>query len=234
MKLAATIAGSIKADLQAEMRRIERAVTSGVRQAGDGLKGSLRRQVVAVGLGARLARTWRGRHYPNKGFDAASLVWSKAPQIVRTFDEGGGHPQQVRLLVGHPDAGGAEAGRGWQAHQPVQLPGAPVRAAPVRLSGRGPSLLVVDGVRASYSRKTGELRGFRKASERARKTGRGLTTVVMFLLVPQVRLPKRLDVPRAAERWSQRLPALIDRHLSVTRSLTREAGTGASAGLEGT
>ena len=35
----------------------------------------------------------------------------------------------------------------------------------------------------------------------------GLSTVVMFFLVPQVRIPKRLDVARAAERWSGRLPA---------------------------
>jgi hypothetical protein len=28
----------------------------------------------------------------------------------------------------------------------------------------------------------------------------------MFLLVPQVKLPKRLDVARAAERWSAQLP----------------------------
>jgi hypothetical protein len=34
--------------------------------------------------------------------------------------------------------------------------------------------------------------------------------MVMFLLVPQVKLPKRLDVPRAAARWSGQLPALIE------------------------
>jgi len=28
-----------------------------------------------------------------------------------------------------------------------------------------------------------------------------------------VRIPKRLDVRRAAERWSRRLPALIGRHM---------------------
>jgi len=88
MKLAATIVGSIKADLQAEMRGIEKAVAAGVKEAGDGLKGSLREQVVSAGLGTRLARAWRNRAWPNKGYDTASLVWSKAPQIVRVFDEG--------------------------------------------------------------------------------------------------------------------------------------------------
>jgi Family of unknown function (DUF6441) len=77
----------------------------------------------------------------------------------------------------------------------------------------GPSLLVVDGLRASFSRKSGELRGFRRATERARRSGQGLTTVVMFLLVPQVKLRKRLDVARPAERWSAKLPALIEQQL---------------------
>jgi Family of unknown function (DUF6441) len=37
----------------------------------------------------------------------------------------------------------------------------------------------------------------------------------MFLLMPQVKLPKRLDVARAAERWSAQLPALIEQHLQA-------------------
>jgi hypothetical protein len=40
-----------------------------------------------------------------------------------------------------------------------------------------------------------------------------VTTVVMFLLVPQVKLSKRLDVARAAEHWSAQLPALIEQQL---------------------
>jgi hypothetical protein len=71
----------------------------------------------------------------------------------------------------------------------------------------------VDGVRASVSRKTGDLRGFRRATDRARAGGDGLTTVVMFVLVPQVKLPKRLDVARAAEHWSSQLPALIEQQI---------------------
>jgi hypothetical protein len=89
------------------------------------------------------------------------------------------------------------------------------RFGPLRFVPRpsGPSLLVVDGLRASYSRQTGPLRGFRRATGRARRSRAGLTTVVMFLLVPQVKLPKRLGVTRAAERWSGQLPALIEQQL---------------------
>jgi Family of unknown function (DUF6441) len=89
------------------------------------------------------------------------------------------------------------------------------RFGPLRFVSRssGPSLLVVDGLRASFSRKSGQLRGFRHATERARRSGQGLTTVVMFLLVPQVKLPKRLDVSRAAEHWSAQLPTVIEQRL---------------------
>ena len=90
------------------------------------------------------------------------------------------------------------------------------RFGPLRFVPRptGPSLLVVDGLRASYSRQTGELRGFRRATDRARRSGQGSTTVVMFFLVPQVKLSKRLDVAGAAEHWSAQLPALIEQLLS--------------------
>jgi hypothetical protein len=41
------------------------------------------------------------------------------------------------------------------------------------------------------------------------KTGRGKVTAPIFLLVPQVRLPKRLDLDRDAERAHESAPGLI-------------------------
>lgn len=41
------------------------------------------------------------------------------------------------------------------------------------------------------------------------KTGRGLTTVPIFLLVPQVKLPKRLDLARDAESVADGVPGLL-------------------------
>ena len=71
MKLIATIARSLQAEMHAELRDIERAVTSGTREAGRGLRTELRRQVTSAGLGQRLANSWRDRHYPNQKLDAA-------------------------------------------------------------------------------------------------------------------------------------------------------------------
>jgi hypothetical protein len=88
MELTATLLRSLKADLQAQLQELELAVENGTREAGRGLKTELRRQVGSAGLGQRLANSWRDRHYPNQKLDAAGLVCTKAPQIIRAFDEG--------------------------------------------------------------------------------------------------------------------------------------------------
>ena len=64
MKLAATITRSLQAGMQAELRDIERAVTTGTREAGHRLRIELRRQVTSAGLGQRLANGWRGQALP--------------------------------------------------------------------------------------------------------------------------------------------------------------------------
>ena len=88
MKLVATLARSLQADMQAELRNIERAVAAATRDAGRSLRTELSRQVASAGLGQRLANSWRDKHYPNRKLYAASLVFTKAPQIIRAFDEG--------------------------------------------------------------------------------------------------------------------------------------------------
>ena len=220
MKLAAILARSLQADLQAELRGIERAVTSGTRDAGRGLRTELRRQVISAGLGQRLAASWRDKHYDNPGLDAASLVYTKAPQIIRAFDEGAVIRSRRGRFLAIPTQNAPRKGTDGKRIRPSTFP--EHRFGPLRFVPRssGPSLLVVDGVRASVGRKTGALRGFRRATDRARHSGAGLTTVVMFVLVPQVKLRKRLDVARAAEHWSAQLPALIEQQLRTLSCLS--------------
>ncbi len=219
MKLAANFVGSIKADLQAEMRGLEKAVAAGVKEAGDGLKGSLRKQVVTAGLGSRLARAWRSRAYPNKGHDAASLVWSKAPQIIRTFDEGTVIRSKSGFWLAIPTPAAPKRGVGGKRISPASFP--EHRFGPLRFiyRPRGPSLLVVDGVRVSA--KTSRV-GRRAKGGAFTKTGRmkaGIATAVMFLLVPQAKMPKRLDVTRAGNQWAARVPRLIGQNYGISNSL---------------
>jgi Family of unknown function (DUF6441) len=213
LKLMATIARSLQADMEAELRDLERAVATGTKAAGSALKTELRRQVASAGLGQRLANSWRDKHYPNRKIDAATLVYTKAPQIVRAFDEGALIRSKRGRFLAIPTESAPRKGTDGKRVSPSTFP--EHRFGPLRFVPRrsGPSLLVVDGLRGSVSRKTGQLRGFRRATGRARQSGQGATTVVMFLLVPQVKLPKRLDVARAAERWLAQLPALIEQQL---------------------
>ena len=50
---------------------------------------------------------------------------------------------------------------------------------------------------------------YRRAVVSKSKTGRGLATVPIFLLVPQVKLPKRLSLDGPAREAEARLPGLI-------------------------
>ena len=140
-------------------------------------------------------------------------MYTKAPQIVRAFDEGAVIRSRRGRFLAIPTENAPRKGTDGKRVSPSTFP--EHRFGPLQFVPRqnGPSLLVVDGLRASYSRQTGQLRGFRRATDRARRSGQGLATVVMFLLVPQVKLRKRLDVARVAERWSAQLPALIEQQL---------------------
>jgi Family of unknown function (DUF6441) len=169
--------------------------------------------VTSARLGQRLANSWRDEYYPNQRLDAASLVYIKTPQIIRAFDEDAVIRSKRGRFLAIPTENAPRKGTDGKRIRPSTFP--EHRFGPLRFVPRpsGPSLLVVDGLRASFSRRSGELRGFRRATERTRRSGQGLTTVVMFLLVPQVKLSKWLDVARAAERWSTQLPALIEQQL---------------------
>ena len=156
MKLPATIIRSVQADMQAELRHVERAVAGGTREAERGLKAELRRQVASAGLGQRLANSWRDRHHPNQKLDAASLVYTKAPQIIRAFDEGAAVRSKHGRILAIPTENAPRKGADGKRISPSTFP--EHRFEPLRFMPRqnGPSLVVVDGVRASFSRQTGE------------------------------------------------------------------------------
>jgi len=210
VRLQAAIEGDLKRFLAEEVKAAEEAVTAGVREATDGLKQDLRRQIAGAGLGQRLANTWRSEVYPKgaRSIRAAGLVFSKAPNIVRVYEEGAVIRSKHGFFLAIPTPAAGRFGDGRRKMTPglwERMHGARLRFVYRR---RGPSLLVADNRRA----RTGRRGGFARASERALRTGRGLVTVPMFLLVPQVTLRKRLDVTGAAEKWLALLPQLVVRN----------------------
>ena len=192
--------GDLRKNMRKEREFIKRMAMTATKEATSGLKKDLRADVVGGGLGARLSRSWRSKFFDDgPGIDTKGFVYSKAAEIIESFDQGvliksrGGRylaiptqnaPKRINRRKATPDLYRKNKGD--------------LRF--VKSKG-GTAFLVADDRRASYSRKTGEFRGFRKASKRALKTGKGLTTVVMFILVPTVKIPKKLDVQKIADEW---------------------------------
>lgn len=209
MRLLAALQGNLKKIMAAEQRVAERAVMDGVRQATDGLKLELRGQVTGAGLGQRLANTWRGQVFPKSGqsLNAAGFVFSKAPNIVGVYARGCviKSSKGFFLAIPTPAAGKFALFKkitpaGWEQAHGKRLRFVYRRGAP--------SLLVADDMRA----RKGKRGGFADASAASIRSGRGLTTVPIFILVPQVTIKKRFDIDSVAQKWIDRTPELIIRN----------------------
>ena len=194
------IVGDLGAMMAAEIAAGEKAVTKAVGEAGTNLKTAWRGQITGTGLGARLSRTIRSELYPKgqPSLNAAALVWSDAPKIVGAHDAGPLIRSKDGFWLAIPTAAAGKSARGdrispgeWERRRGLRLRFIYCRS--------GPSLLVAEGRLNS--------RGFGVASRS--KTGRGLTTVPIFLLVRQVKLSKRLDLDRAAKAAQDGLPGAI-------------------------
>lgn len=200
MKLRVDIVGDIANLLDAEAKAGERAVSTAMRIAGTGLKDAWRAQITGAGLGPRLARTIRSELFPKgrPSLNAVALVWSNAPVIVGAHNTG----PLIRskngfwLAIPTPAAGTSRRGGRITPSEWERRTGLRLRFVYRR---RGPSLLVVEG----------RLNTKGRAVASRSKTGRGLVTAPIFLLVPQVKLPKRLDLARDAGRVHDAVPGLI-------------------------
>ncbi|MET4129950.1 DUF6441 family protein [Roseovarius sp. MBR-6] len=200
MKLKLDITPDLVAAMAAEVKAGEKAVTAAMREAGTGLKTAWRGQITGAGLGRRLANSIRSQTFPKAGesLNAAALVWTKAPVIIGAHDTGPLIRSKDGFWLAIPTPAAGKSSRGGRI-----TPGEWERRTGLRLRfvfrRRGPSLLVAEG----------RLNTKGRAVASRSKTGRGLTTVPIFLLVPQVKLRKRLDLARDAERVVDGVPGRI-------------------------
>lgn len=200
MKLGIDISPDLVVVMAAEIKAGEKAVSAAMREAGSGLKNAWRGQIAQAGLGLRLANSIRSQTYPKSGesFKAAALVWSKAPVIIGAHETGPLIRSKDGFWLAIPTVA---AGKGLKGGRITPIEWERRRGLRLRFvyRRRGPSLLVADGRLNS--------RGLGVASRS--KNGRGTSTVPIFLLVPQVKLPKRLDLARDADRAQAAVPGLI-------------------------
>lgn len=231
MKFSITPVGDPLKLMAREILAAEKAATLGTRRAGKGLQRDWRTQVRAA-LGYRLAGALRMRSYPERGdsINAASLVYAPSKRSTRrAYPTSGGTAAEVlaahdRGALIRSDDGfflaiplgkaakmrGADGqGRGDQTRI---TPGGWERRTGRRLSfvyrkGK-PSLLVDEGEKAPGNVML--WRGPKKGYSSARRMpSRKKKPVAVFMLLPQVRLKKKLDLDRDTRKWESALPGEI-------------------------
>lgn len=200
MRVTVTVQSDLAAWASRNEKRWSRAVTTGVAETAKIVQEKWRAQVGPV-LGRKLAGSIRQQVYP-KGQtspNAAALVWTKAPEIIGAHDKGVTIRSENGFFLAIPTAAAGRGARGvrmtpgdWEARSGIRL----------RFVYRpnGPSLLVADDARLNA-------RGIGVASRS--KTGRGFTTVPIFILMPLVRLKKRLNLAAASRDGASGLPSRI-------------------------
>jgi hypothetical protein len=204
MKIDVSFTPDIIAMMRAEVAAGQKAVSTTMAQAGASLKFAWRGQIIGAGLGQRLANTIRSQTYPKgrNSLDAAALVWSNAPVIIGAHDTGPliKSGNGFWLAIPLPAAGRALGGKRITPGMWEQKTGLRLRFV---YRSRCPSLLVADAVRLNTKG---------QAAVSKSKTGKGQVTAPIFLLIRQVKLPKRLDLAKDAQRAQAAVPGSIVRN----------------------
>jgi hypothetical protein len=209
MRLAVSIENNLKLRMDQEIRAGQMAVTGIVSGATAAIKANWRQQVVTAGLGRRLANAVRAEVYPRGrvSLNAAGTVFSNAQKIVGAFEKGVEiRAKNGRFLALPITKAGFRAGGGrgsritpseWQRRTGRVLAFVPRR--------NGTALLVDDGTRRAATGR--RLRRGEFGPRQARTNTKRVTPI--FILVPRVRLSKRLGLFTAATRLAAGMGARL-------------------------
>ena len=212
MRLKAAIKGDLDKFLKEEIKNGKKASTQAVRTAANRLKLKQRQKLANNRMSRRLQNTWRADVYPQGGktsFRAAANVYTKAPHIMEGLEKGSLIKSSNGMFLAIPTPQAPKLGKDRKKISPSNFPEHKFGRLRFVYRRGGPSLLVVDNAAVSYSQKRGSFGRVRTASKRARSTSKGLSTVVMFILVPQVRMPKILNFEQDAGLAQNSIPNLI-------------------------
>lgn len=197
MRLSAALVGNLEEVMAAELAEGAQAVTAGTRSTVDWLKSSLRAATVSAFGSERLAKTWQSNVYPRgkASLGSAGVVFSKAPHIVEAFSAATTIRSRSGFFLAIPSPE-AMSMRGSRGERPT--PDVVERRLGVKLQfvyrASGASLLVAD-----LRRRTGKRGGFAAPTDASRRRG-NVESVVMFFLVPFVRLKQVFDLDTTYSR----------------------------------
>ena len=192
-------------------RTLARAVTTAMRATAVGLKGAIRDQIQAAGMGTRLGRAVRDAAFPREPAYSPRAVaevraYNPAARVLTAFSEGATiTPGSGRKALAIPTdkAPIGKYGRPLSAAEAKKKFGSRLRV--IHFSGNAKAsgaLSLVDP-----TPKGGRRRGVKRAKP-----------VVMYWLVGSVTLAKRLNPEAAVAEWTGRLPGL------VAQGVVRETG----------
>lgn len=225
MKFVAKVTGDIAKYMKRETEGGARAATRVMGEETRRLQLDLRAQVSAAfgAKGRGIGNAWRARTFPRRpSLGAAGLVWSKVPAIVNAFDKGALiRPKGGRKFLAIPTGFNADRGRRGRANGGMRVTPRQMVASrqafmrPFK-SGKGFvwCLPLKKGEQTKKQRRTrlmaGNVAEVGTGNRKGREAwARGLLAqgmVPMFLLLPAVKLPKRLDIRRPAEQAAARIP----------------------------
>lgn len=169
----------------------------------------LRRDTVQAGLSQRFANTWRDRVYPERrdSISPTGRIWSNAPAIADSFSRGSTiYPLAGRRFLAIPTEAVPRARRrisfDGQTRSGRMTPEEVEHAFNADLFFRrvrnGNVLAFLKAVQSRNRR------GFKPATRGRLKQGREAKPVLMFVLVPQVKMPHLYDLDRTVEGWANR------------------------------
>lgn len=203
---------------------IERIQTAAVREWTTDTQKRWQDQILAAGLGRRLARTIRVRHYPQAGFslDPAGIVWTKAPAII----DGWSKNQVLRANAGR--AAERFSGKAMLAIRTLHTPRVGGRTLTpfevetkfnqdliVKPGRKGHWLAFIDMNFGRWSQPSRlDALGRHVLSPRDRGVARPKKQrlVHVFTFVRDVRMKRRLDLDAIAVIADARFPVLLTKH----------------------
>ncbi len=216
VRITASNSGPFTRFIGAAMEDLAAAVTGAVGAVTDGMKGDLRAQAAASGLGVRFGNMLRGDTYPRGGkvsLQAAGEVrpnGRRAEMLFKVYSEGstirGRGGQWLAIPTPNvPLRRGQGRGGGARRMTPVEVEALfnqELRFAYGRKAGS--AVLILDEAVKSRS-KAGGYRP-RTPGRRSRK----VESVVMFVLRRSVSVRRRLQPEQIVDKWAGMVPALID------------------------
>lgn len=204
LKLTTSVHGNLALDMETEIKVGRAAALGAVTAVGATIKADWRDQIARAGLGRRLGNSVRSEAYPKGAgsLNAAALVWSRAKKIIGAFETG----VDIRAKNGNwlaiPTPAAGKSGRGGRTTPLDWERRTGRRLRFVYRQGRT-ALLVDDGTILRGARTLGR-DGFSRPARGFRNR-----TVVIFTLVPRVRLEKRLGLISSADRIANSMGARL-------------------------